>query len=103
MPCAAQRLQGFQDAGQALLPGAAAFEAGFDGSQRQRGTNENTNGLVRQFLPKGTDLSIYSQKQLDEIADLMNGRPRKTLGWLTPFEVYGQWLGKLEHAPDSIQ
>jgi IS30 family transposase len=54
----------------------------------QRGCNENTNGLVREYLPKGTDLSVHSQAELNAIAENLNTRPRKKLGFLTPEEVY---------------
>ena len=58
----------------------------------QRGSNENTNGLLRQYFPKGTDLARYDQKELDTIADELKGRPRQTLNWMKPSEAFGQLI-----------
>ncbi len=68
----------------------------------QRGSNENTNGLLRQYMPKGSDLSIYSQEELDAIALSLNTRPRETLGWKTPLAVYTEHMIRLQSQPDSI-
>jgi transposase, IS30 family len=65
----------------------------------QRGTNENTNGLLRQYLPKGTNLSGYTQHELNAIAHRLNTRPRKCLNFATPLEVYAQLR---HHSPVAL-
>ena len=60
----------------------------------QRGSNENTNGLLRQYFPKGTDLAVHSPEHLEFVSDEMNQRPRKTLDWLEPREALGQLLSE---------
>lgn len=58
----------------------------------ERGTNENTNGLIRQFFPKGTDFRTVTRSQIKRVQDQLNGRPRKSLSYLTPYEVFHQLM-----------
>lgn len=63
----------------------------------RRGTNENTNGLLRQRFPKGADLAAHGPEELEAAAATLNARPRKTLGWRTPAEVLDEMLAKMEN------
>ncbi len=67
----------------------------------QRATNENTNGLLRQYFPKGTDLSRWTLQDLLAVQDALNSRPRKVLGWKTPAEALDDQLRSLQHAGDA--
>lgn len=67
----------------------------------QSGSNKNTHGLVRQYLPKGTDRSGYTQEQLDAIADEINGRPRKALGVRSPLSVFAELLAQSPQTPST--
>ncbi len=63
---------------------------------RQRGSCENTNGFLRQYFPKGTDLSRHTERELAAVAATLNSRPRKTLGWRTPAEALDELLRSVQ-------
>ena len=90
--------QGAEMARHAKLTVAADLPVYFCDPQSpwQRGTNENTNGLLRQYFPKGTDLSLHGPEELDAVADALNGRPRRTRGWATPAEALDAVLANAE-------
>jgi IS30 family transposase len=93
--------QGSEMANHAQIAEATGLEIYFcePHSPWQRGTNENTNGLLRQYLPKGEDLSFYGPGLLDNIAAELNARPRKTLGWRTPAEALDALLSDQTEPP----
>jgi transposase, IS30 family len=93
--------QGNEMANHAQIAAATRLEVYFcdPHSPWQRGSNENTNGLLRQYLPKGTDLAFYGPGMLDNIATELNGRPRKTLNWRTPAEALEKLLSQQSEPP----
>lgn len=88
--------QGVEMAAHADFTEATGFRVYFcdPHSPWQRGTNENTNGLIRQFFPKGTEFADVSDEEVARAQDLLNGRPRETLGWKTPAEAVAEVLSK---------
>ena len=88
--------QGIEMANHAAVAAATDLDIYFcdPRSPWQRGTNENTNGLLRQYFPKSTDLSQWGPGYLDQVATELNGRPRQTLNWRTPAEALNELLSK---------
>jgi IS30 family transposase len=95
--------QGIEMANHAQIAEATGLEIYFcdPASPWQRGSNENTNGLLRQYFPKGSDLSFYGPGLLENVAAELNNRPRKTLGWKTPAEALDELLSQHDK-PDGV-